>query len=65
LGIGTQIYIGNSVVLEVTQIGKECHKPCAIYKKAGICVMPREGIFARVIRGGDVKASDAISVSDK
>ncbi len=65
LGIGTRIYIGDTIVLEITQIGKECHKPCAIYKKAGTCVMPTEGIFARVIRGGNVKPSDPISLSDK
>ena len=60
LPVGTRISIGKDVVLEVTQIGKECHTPCAIYRQAGTCVMPTEGIFGRVIRGGTVKTGDAI-----
>jgi MOSC domain-containing protein YiiM len=51
LPIGTKLYAGD-VVLEVTQIGKECHHGCAIYEAVGDCVMPRQGIFARVVRGG-------------
>ena len=55
--------ISNSVVLEVTQIGKKCHGgSCAIFQQVGECIMPREGIFCRVIRGGDVKAGDAITL---
>jgi MOSC domain-containing protein YiiM len=46
----------------VTQIGKECHTRCAIYYQAGDCVMPKEGIFARVVRGGMVRPQDAIAV---
>jgi MOSC domain-containing protein YiiM len=60
LPIGTRISIGKDIVLEVTQIGKECHTPCAIYRQAGTCVMPTEGIFGKVIRGGIVKTSDEI-----
>jgi MOSC domain-containing protein YiiM len=60
LPIGTRISIGDAVVLEVTQIGKECHTPCAIYRQAGTCVMPTEGIFGKVIRGGTVKTGDEI-----
>ncbi len=60
LPIGSRISIGSGVVFEVTQIGKECHTRCAIYTLAGDCVMPKEGIFARVILGGLVKAGDAI-----
>ena len=61
LPIGTRLEIGETL-LEVTQIGKECHTRCAIYHQAGDCVMPKEGIFARVLRGGVVKAGDRISI---
>jgi MOSC domain-containing protein YiiM len=50
------------VLIEVTQIGKECHTRCAIYHQAGDCVMPKEGIFARVLRGGMVKPGDRVEV---
>ena len=62
LSIGTRISIGEDVLLEVTQIGKECHTPCAIYRQAGVCVMPTEGIFTRVICGGVVKVGDQFTV---
>jgi MOSC domain-containing protein YiiM len=62
LPIGTKISIGNGVLLEVTQIGKECHSGCAIYQEIGKCVMPKEGIFARVIHGGSVRAGDDIRI---
>jgi len=55
LPIGSRLELG-SVLLEVTQIGKECHTRCAIYYQAGDCVMPKEGIFARVLKGGVVTA---------
>ena len=61
LPIGTKLSIGKDVVLEVTQIGKECHTPCAIYRQAGTCVMPTEGIFGKVIHGGIVKTGDTIA----
>lgn len=61
LPVGTQLQIGDTVQ-EVTQIGKECHQHCAIYHQVGDCVMPREGIFTRVIKGGTVKAGDVIRV---
>ncbi|MFH1647030.1 MAG: MOSC domain-containing protein [Chloroflexota bacterium] len=60
LPIGTIFNIGDEVVLEMTQIGKECHAACAVRKQVGDCIMPREGIFARVIRGGQLRAGDAI-----
>ena len=60
LPVGTRIYIGEDVLLEVTQIGKECHGGCAIRQEIGKCVMPREGIFARVIHGGCVRTGDDI-----
>ena len=59
LPIGTRLQIGGTL-LEVTQIGKECHNRCAIYYQAGDCVMPKEGIFARVITGGAIKPGDDI-----
>ncbi len=62
LPIGTEIRIGNSVLLRVTQIGKECHQRCAIYYQAGDCVMPREGIFAEVVSEGEVKVGDEIII---
>jgi len=62
LPIGTEIRIGNFVILRVTQIGKECHERCAIYYQAGDCVMPKEGIFAEVVTEGEVKAGDEIVI---
>jgi len=62
LAIGTEIRIGNSILLRVTQIGKECHERCAIYYQAGDCVMPREGIFAEVLNEGEVKVGDEITI---
>ena len=62
LPIGTEIRIGDSIVLRVTQIGKECHERCAIYYQAGDCVMPREGIFAEVVNEGEVKVGDEIII---
>lgn len=59
--VGTQLKIGECVI-EITQIGKECHEGCAIQKLVGKCVMPREGIFARVIKGGKVYEGDDIEV---
>lgn len=63
LPVGTRIELGDGVVLEMTQIGKECHAACAIRKQVGDCVMPREGIFAKVIQGGEVKAGDIIRIA--
>jgi len=63
LPLGTRLQIGDDTILEVTQIGKECHTKCAIYIQVGQCIMPEEGVFARVIQGGVVEAGDAITVS--
>ena len=60
LKVGDRLKIGESVVLEVTQIGKECHTRCAIYHKIGECIMPEKGIFCRIITGGEVKRGDII-----
>ncbi len=62
LPIGTRLRIGPVSLLEVTQIGKVCHTRCAIFYQAGDCVMPREGIFCRVLQGGEIKAGDLIDV---
>jgi MOSC domain-containing protein YiiM len=60
LPIGTHLHLG-ATVLEVTQIGKECHQGCAIREATGDCVMPREGIFCRVLEGGTIKPGDSVS----
>ena len=62
LPVGTRIRVGAEVLLEVTQIGKECHQGCAIRTQVGDCVMPREGIFARVLSEGWVRTGDRIEV---
>lgn len=61
--VGTQVKLGKSVELEITQIGKECHNKCAIYYQAGDCIMPKEGIFARVLKGGEVFEGDSIVIT--
>ena len=65
LPVGTKMTIGNNIEVEVSQIGKECHTRCAIYYLAGDCVMPKEGIFVKVIKGGKVKEGDEIVVNLK
>ena len=62
LPVGTRLKAGQRVLLEVTQIGKECHAACAIRKQVGDCIMPREGVFARVIRGGTVRPGDFLEI---
>ena len=62
LPIGTRLLVGKEVLLEVSQIGKECHTKCAIFQQVGTCIMPLEGVFARVIWGGTVKPGDPIEV---
>jgi MOSC domain-containing protein YiiM len=62
LPVGTRLNIGKEAILEITQIGKECHAACAIRKQVGDCIMPREGVFARVVHGGRVKAGDIIAM---
>lgn len=59
LPVGTRLRCGK-IVLEVTQIGKECHSHCEIYQKMGECIMPGNGIFARVLTGGTMKPGDEI-----
>lgn len=62
--IGTRLRLGDTVLVEITQIGKECHTRCAIYYKAGDCIMPKEGVFARVLKGGKIRRGDTIRVED-
>jgi len=62
LPIGSVFHVGKDVVLELTQIGKECHASCEIRTLIGDCIMPREGVFTKVIHGGKVKAGDEIKV---
>lgn len=62
LPVGTRLKTGRGVELEITQIGKECHHHCQIYRQVGMCVMPLEGVFARIIQGGEVQAGDTIEV---
>ncbi|MFH1382892.1 MAG: MOSC domain-containing protein [Chloroflexota bacterium] len=64
LPIGTQLAVGKEVVLQVTQIGKECHSGCAIFHEVGKCIMPKEGVFTRVIKEGRIKTGDEIKVAD-
>lgn len=63
--VGTQLKIGNDVMVEITQIGKECHNKCAIYYQAGDCIMPKEGIFAKVLVGGVVQVEDKIEIKKR
>lgn len=62
LPVGARLRIGSEVIGEVSQIGKKCHAGCAVFRRVGDCVMPREGIFIRVVRGGTVRAGDRIEV---
>jgi MOSC domain-containing protein YiiM len=62
LPLGTRLKVGHDVLLEVTQIGKVCPKPCAIFYAVGDCVMPKEGIFARVLNEGTISIDDDISI---
>jgi MOSC domain-containing protein YiiM len=61
--LGSRFRLGDSVVVEITKIGKECVKKCAIYYQAGDCIMPREGVFARVLEGGMIRCGDPITPS--
>ena len=62
LPVGIHISIGDEIILELTQIGKECHSGCAIYRQIGKCIMPKEGVFTRVIHGGSVRTGDTIKI---
>ena len=62
LPLGIRISLGKDVILKITQIGKKCHRGCAIYQQTGKCIMPQEGVFATVIRGDFVRAGDEIYI---
>ena len=64
LAVGTRIRVGEEVLLEIAQIGKECHTGCAIFRQVGKCIMPKEGVFARVVHGGLVRSGDPIRAVD-
>ena len=64
LSFGGRLRLGESVELEITQFGKKCHSDCEIFRQVGDCVMPREGIFARVIKPGRISVGDIIEVVD-
>ena len=65
LPIGTRLAVGKDVLLEISQIGKECHTGCAIRRQIGHCIMPEEGVFARVLTGGPVRPGDEISLKEQ
>lgn len=60
--LGAKVFIGKDVIVEITQIGKICHNPCSIYYKTGNCIMPKEGVFGRVIKGGKIRLGDRILI---
>jgi MOSC domain-containing protein YiiM len=62
LPVGTKMTIGENIEVEVSQIGKKCHTRCEIYNQAGDCIMPKEGIFVKVLKGGKIKEGDEILV---
>lgn len=62
LNIGDRLKVSKKVVLEISKIGKECHRYCAVYYKTGDCIMPREGLFAKVLKEGVIKVGDEIEI---
>ncbi len=60
--VGARVNLGDSALVEITQKGKECHNKCAIYYLAGDCIMPREGIFGRVLKGGEVRCGAPVRI---
>lgn len=62
LSVGSKLKLGESAELEITQFGKECHDKCEIFEQVGDCIMPREGIFAKVTKAGQISAGDVIEV---
>lgn len=64
LPVGTRLFVGEEVLLEVTQIGKECHSGCEIQKQVGSCIMPTQGIFAKVLSGGMIHVGDTVVVEE-
>jgi MOSC domain-containing protein YiiM len=62
LSVGSKLKLGESVELEITQFGKKCHSRCEIFEQVGDCIMPREGVFAKVIKAGQINVGDVIEV---
>jgi len=62
--IGQRVSLGQDCLVEITQIGKECHKKCAIYYRTGDCIMPKEGVFAKVLKGGVITVGDTIALTN-
>ena len=65
LSLGSKVKLGKEVELEITQLGKKCHSRCEILKQVGDCIMPREGVFAKVIKPGQISVGDTVEVSDE
>ena len=63
--VGKKIRLGREAVIEITQIGKICHNKCAIFYKAGDCIMPKEGVFAKVLQEGLIQCGDEIEIMDE
>ena len=61
VSLGQKLLLGKEALVEITQIGKECHKKCAVFYRTGSCIMPKEGIFAKVLKGGFINVGDGIS----
>jgi MOSC domain-containing protein YiiM len=64
LPAGTRLRLGLEAVGEISQIGKECHKRCEIHRSMGVCIMPTQGVFARVLRGGEIRMGDAMELGE-
>ena len=64
LPVGTRLRLGTEALIEITQIGKVCHNRCNIFHQVGDCVMPREGVFARVLKGGTVRPGDEVAMAE-
>lgn len=65
LPVGQRVKLGRKAIVEITQIGKVCHNKCAIYYKAGDCIMPREGVFAKVVQEGKIQCGDDIEILER
>ncbi|MCG8614742.1 MAG: MOSC domain-containing protein [Desulfobacterales bacterium] len=65
LPLGQQVRLGDDALVEITQIGKECHKKCAIFYRTGDCIMPKEGVFAKILVGGTITTGDTIQLVEK
>jgi len=62
--VGQKFKLGQDALVEITQIGKECHKKCAIFYRTGDCIMPKEGVFAKILKGGTITTGDSIKPID-